>query len=166
MSDTSSAESFNRGKSWLEQHRHDYLSSGGTKGHLIDLSANGGRPFASHLLLHYIGRKSGKRYINPLLYGIAGGEVVIVASKAGADQHPAWYLNMVARPEVRFQIGTQAFRGTWREPQGAERETLWTFMVGNHPAYADYQASTKRRIPIVLLKAVEEIAVFREADAD
>ena len=165
MSDEISADMFNRGKQFLESHRHDYLSSRGAKGHIIDLSHDGGRPFATHLLLQYIGRKSGQTYINPLFYGITGGEVVIIASKAGADSHPAWYLNLVASDEVRFQIGTQAFRGTWREPQGAEREAVWSFMVGNHPPYADYQASTSRRIPVVLLRAVEEIPAFTEADA-
>lgn len=163
MSTQTSDEKFNRGKTFLESHRQAYLSSGGAQGHIIDLSPNGGRPFATHLLLRYVGRNSGKTYINPLFYGITGGEVVIIASKAGADEHPQWYLNLVACEEARFQIGTQAFRGTWREPVGAEREAVWHFMVGNHPPYADYQASTSRRIPVILLKAAEPIPVFTES---
>lgn len=156
---------FARGQDFLESHRSAYLSSRGTKGHIIDLSATGGRAFATHLLLRHIGRNSGKVYINPLFYGITGGEVAIVASKGGADRHPSWYLNLVSRDEVRFQIASQAFRGTWREATGTERDAIWRFMVGNHPPFEHYQASTSRQIPIVLLRAVEEIPLFSEADA-
>lgn len=166
MSDASSAAMFNSGKSFLEAHRHQYLTSGGREGHIIDLSANGGRPFATHLLLKYIGKKSGKTYINPLFYGITGGEVVIIASKAGADQHPYWFTNLTARDSVEFQIGTQAFRGTWRLAEGAERDAIWNFVAGNHPPFNDYQATTQRQIPVVLLKAKESIPVFTLADAD
>jgi len=165
MTDANSDEMFQRGREFLESHRREYLSSGGTRGHIIDLSANGGRPFSTHLLLKYAGRRSGKIYINPLFYGITGGEMVIIASKAGADRHPEWYLNLIARADVHFQIATQAFRGVWREPEGAEREAVWNFMVGNYPPYASYQASTTRRIPVVLLRPEEEIPVFTEAEA-
>ena len=67
--------------------------------------------------------------------------------------------------EVEFQVATQAFRGTWREPEGAEREQVWNFMVDCHPFYASYQASTERQIPLVMMKAIEEIPVFKASDA-
>jgi deazaflavin-dependent oxidoreductase (nitroreductase family) len=164
MTNSTSGEMLSRGRSFLENHRHLYLSSGGKQGHIVDLSAHGGRRFATHLLLRYLGRKTGQVYINPLLYSVVAGEVVIVASKGGADKHPAWYLNLVASDEVQFQIGTQAFRGAWREPERAEREALWNFMLGNHPPFADYQAATSRQIPIVLMRTTEEIPVFSESD--
>ena len=94
-----------------------------------------------------------------------GGEVLIVASKGGADDHPAWYLNISASNEVEFQIATQAYRATWREPEGAERQKLWQLMVDCYPFYADYQASTERVIPLVLMRPIEEIPVFRAEDA-
>ncbi|MBV9995356.1 MAG: nitroreductase family deazaflavin-dependent oxidoreductase [Caulobacteraceae bacterium] len=150
---------------WIQGHGAHYLSSGGARGHIEDLSSRGGRLFAPHLLLRYVGRKTGKTYTIPLFYGVYGGEVVIVASKGGAPAHPAWYLNLTASDQVRFQVATQAFRGTWREPEATERDQLWKLMVSNHPAYADYQAKTSRRIPIILLQAVEEIPVFKPADA-
>ena len=74
-----------------------------------------------------------------------GGEVVVCASKGGADQHPAWYLNVVASKEIGFQIATQAFRGSWCEPESAERAKVWAFMQGVFPAYTTYQASTAMR---------------------
>jgi len=66
---------------------------------------------------------------------------------------------------VEFQVATQAFRGTWREPKGAEREKIWAFMAECFPFYDDYKASTARIIPLVMLKAVEPIPVFKEEDA-
>jgi len=165
MSDESSAEIRDARKDWMTEHRRMYLRSGGLEGHIMDLTPVGGHAFGTHCLVRYTGRKSGRVYITPLCYGAIGGEVVIVASKGGADQHPAWYLNIRENPEVEFQIGGQAFRATWREPEGAERDKVWNFMVDCYPFYAGYQASTERRIPLVMMKAVEEIAPFREEDA-
>lgn len=165
MSDETSAAISAVRRDWVSEHREKYLRSGGAQGHIEDITPVGGRRFATHCMIKYTGRKSGKIFITPLCYADIGGEVVVCASKGGADNHPAWYLNLVEQPEVEFQIATQAFRGTWREPQGAEREKIWSFLVECHPFYADYQASTDRIIPLVLLKADVEIPVFKESDA-
>ena len=150
---------------WIVEHRKMYLQSGGVRGHVMDLTAVGGHSFTTHCLIKYKGRKSGKIFITGLIYGDIGGEVAICASKGGADSHPAWYLNIHDSEAVEFQVATQAFRGTWRELEGEEREKVWKFMVDVFPAYAKYQASTGRKIPLVMMKAVEEIAVFQESDA-
>jgi deazaflavin-dependent oxidoreductase (nitroreductase family) len=147
---------------WTAQHRQDYLRSGGTKGHVVDVREIGGLRFTTCLLLKTIGRKSGEARILPLIYGDTGGEVVIVASKGGADVHPAWDLNLRGQKEVEFQIGAQAFRGTWREPQGAERAEIWAFMEKLYPPYVDYRKATEREIPLVVMAAGEEIPVFKE----
>ncbi len=165
MSDESSAEIRESRMDWVVEHRQTYLRSGGSQGHIEDLTPVGGHDFGTHLLLKYVGRKSGNVFITPLCYGDIGGEVVIVASKGGADHHPAWYLNLRESDEVEFQIATQAFRGTWREPEGAEREKVWNFMVDNYPFYANYAASTERVIPLVMMKAVEPVPIFMESDA-
>jgi deazaflavin-dependent oxidoreductase (nitroreductase family) len=131
----------------------------------MDLTAVGDHAFTTHCLIRYLGRKSGKVFVTGLIYGDIGGEVVICASKGGADSHPAWYLNIQDRQTVDFQIATQAFRATWREPQGEERRKVWNFMVDVLPAYAKYQASTERAIPLVMMKPIEAIDVFKESDA-
>lgn len=161
MSDDSSAKIAAVRRDWKTEHLEMYLASGGAQGHIMDITAVGGHAFTTHCLIRYRGRKSGKTIITPLIYGDMNGEVVICASKGGADHHPNWYLNLVANPEVEFQIATQAFRATWREPQGAERQKVWDFMVGIFPSYRDYQASTEREIPLVMMKATEGIAVFK-----
>lgn len=162
MSNASSAEIAKARRSWKDDHLGMYLRSGGAEGHIVDVSDIGGHPFTTTLLLKVVGCKSGVTRINPLIYGDMGGEVVIVASKGGADHHPAWYHNIKGSREVSFQVATQAFRGHWREPEGAERAKVWEFMVGVFPPYKSYQASTGREIPLVMLRAEEPIEVFRQ----
>lgn len=165
MSDDSSAAIAATRRDWVTEHREMYLRSGGVEGHIMDITAVGGRAFATHCLVKYKGRKSGKVFITPLCYADIAGEVVIVGSKGGADTHPEWYLNITAAKEVEFQIATQAFRASWREPEGAERQKIWDFMVDCFPFYATYQASTDRQLPLVVMKAIEPIPVFKESDA-
>lgn len=165
MSDDTSAAIRETRRDWIVEHREMYLQSGGREGHVMDIRPVGGHSFTTHCLIRYTGRKSGKVFITPLIYGDIGGEVVICASKGGADEHPAWYLNIREGTEVEFQIATQAFRGTWREPGEEEREKVWNFMVDVFPAYAGYQSSTDRKIPLVMMKAEEPIPVFTEESA-
>jgi len=162
MSNATSAEIAKARRNWKEDHLSMYMGSGGSRGHIIDVSDIGGHKFTTTLLLKYVGRKSGKTMITPLIYGDIGGEVVIVASKGGADHHPAWYLNVADSKELSFQIATQAFRASWREPKGAERAKVWDFMVGVFPPYKGYQTSTQREIPLVMLSAVEPIEGFKQ----
>jgi deazaflavin-dependent oxidoreductase (nitroreductase family) len=149
---------------FIGEHLTSYLRSGGAEGHVVDGRGSGAYRFGTTCLIRYKGRKSGRTMITPLSYADRGGEVIVVGSKGGSDTHPAWYLNLVAAPEVDFQIATQAFRATWREPVGAERQKIWDFMVDCYPFYAEYQTRTSRQIPLVMMKPVEPIPVFTEAD--
>lgn len=160
MSDETAASIRVERRDWSAQHRETYLNSGGARGHVMDLTDIGGRPFTTHCLIRCRGRRTGRAIVTPLIYGALGGEVVIVASKGGADAHPDWYLNIRRSPAVDVQIATEAFRATWREPDGAERDEVWRFVVGMFPPYAGYQASTTRRIPLVMLTPHEPIEVF------
>ncbi len=148
---------------WMSEHLAMYLDSGGARGHIVDLSSVGGREITTHCLIKYAGRKSRTVYVKPLIYGNVGGEIVIVASKGGADEHPEWYLNIVASDTIGVQIATQAFEATWREPEGTERHDVWAYMSHLYPPYIAYQRSTSRHIPLVMLKAVRPIDVFTPA---
>jgi len=152
-------------RDWVADHRHSYLSSGGAEGHIMDISVVGGRKLATHCLIKYVGRKSGKIFITPLCYADIGGEIVICASKGGADHHPAWYLNLRDMETVDIQIATQAFTATWREPEGDERAKVWDFFVDCHPFYQTYQDSTRRVLPLVMFSIGESIPVFKAGDA-
>jgi deazaflavin-dependent oxidoreductase (nitroreductase family) len=161
VSDTTYKEIAKARKDWKTEHLDMYLDSGGVQGHIVDVTDLGGHKFTSTLLLKYIGRKTGKTIITPLIYGDIGGEVVIVASKGGADHNPAWYLNVVESKELSFQVATQAFRATWREPASGERQKVWDFMEGVFPPYKSYQASTQREIPLVMMKVIATTDSFK-----
>ncbi len=165
MSDESSAKISEARRDWVSEHREAYLRSGGAEGHIMDLTAVGGHGFGTHCLVRYRGRTSGRTFITPLCYGDIGGEVVICASKGGADDHPAWYLNIRDSDEIAFQIATQAFRASWREPEGAEREKVWAFMVDSFPFFGAYQASTARVLPLVMMKALAPVPLFTPEEA-
>jgi deazaflavin-dependent oxidoreductase (nitroreductase family) len=150
---------------WISEHLEAYLTSGGARGHIFDVSAVGGREMTTHCLIRCVGRKSGKIYIRPLIYGNFGGEIVIVASKGGADTHPGWYLNILASNTIGLQIATQAFEATWREPEGEERHQVWSYMAHLYPPYISYQKSTTRQIPLVMLTPVRPIDVFSAEDS-
>ncbi len=160
MTDSTSADIAVARRDWKTEHLEMYLGSGGVQGHIVDVSDIGGLNFTTTLLLRYTGRKSGRTIVTPLIYGDFGGEVVIVASKGGADHHPAWYLNLLNSPEIDFQIATQAFRATWREAEGDERVRVWDFVCGIFPPYIGYQASTDRLIPLIMLKPLAPIDRF------
>jgi deazaflavin-dependent oxidoreductase (nitroreductase family) len=151
---------------WQEQHLRRYLQSGGTEGHLYDFGPINEEGYQPICLIKHRGRKTGRTLVLPLIYGMVEGEIVIVASKGGAPAHPAWYLNIAAVSEVEVQIATQAFRASWREPAGTERQRIWDQMVAIYPPYAEYQASTDRLIPLVVMKPLGAIQVFSEADLD
>jgi deazaflavin-dependent oxidoreductase (nitroreductase family) len=148
---------------WAGEHLRIYLESGGARGHIMDVREVGGHALTTHCLLRCTGRRSGTVYMKPLIYGNIAGEAVVVASKGGADQHPSWYLNVRASDTVDLQIATQAFRATWREPEGVERHEVWAAMVALFPPFAKYQRSTSRRIPLVMMKPTESIDTFGEA---
>ncbi len=106
------------------------------------------------LLLTTVGRKSGEKFIFPLFYGEDGNSIIIVASKGGAPEHPGWYKNLLANPEVEVQVGSRKFKAHARTVTGADRERLWQKALKFWPPYADYAKKTEREIPVVLLDAI------------
>ena len=152
-------EVFAQAMRFVEEHGKTYKESGGADGHIVDVTYVGGPGYLPTLLLQTRGRKTGKISLAPLLYGCFRGEWVIAGSKGGAPTHPAWYLNLIEQDEVCFQVATQAFRASWREPSaGEEREAFWDYMVGMFRPFKQYQTLTKgRQIPLVLLKPIEPV---------
>lgn len=137
---------------WIADHLQRYLDTDGADGHLWDSAPVGGPGPIPTLLLTTTGRRSGKPIVMPLIYGEAGGNYVVVASKGGAPKHPGWYLNLAAHPDVEVQILARRFQATARTASGAERAELWKQMAAIYPPYNDYQAKTDREIPVVVLE--------------
>jgi deazaflavin-dependent oxidoreductase (nitroreductase family) len=103
------------------------------------------------LLLTHTGRRSGRRLTTPLVHTRDGDDYVIIASKGGADEHPLWYLNLEADPNVRVEVGTDEFDAVARIPEGEERDRLYAAQAEQMPNFAEYQESTDRVIPVVVL---------------
>lgn len=141
---------------WQQRHVELYLKSDGAEGHVVDLGRPGAPP-VDCLLLQTVGRKSKEPKTTPLIYGKDGKGFVIVASKGGAPNDPAWFLNLRDQPEVRFQVAAKKYRGVARITAGAERQRLFRMMAGLFPPYDSYQAKTAREIPVVVLEPREAI---------
>lgn len=100
------------------------------------------------LLLTTRGRKTGASRTLPLLYLKTDRGYALVASYGGSDRHPAWYLNLVADPEVRIQVGSRRMKGRATTVDPERRAELWPKLAAIWPGYNDYQARTEREIPI------------------
>ena len=107
------------------------------------------------LMLTYTGRKSGKTLQTALQYFEYDGMIAIVASRGGTEDHPLWYLNLVAEPKCQLQIGKRACRAIARTAEGSDREAWWKVILVDQPIQAVYQDRTSRLIPVVVTDIVE-----------
>jgi deazaflavin-dependent oxidoreductase (nitroreductase family) len=103
------------------------------------------------MLLITVGRKSGRRLTAPLLYLRDGDKVICVASKGGMDHHPLWYRNLQANPDVEVEIGTDVQPMRARTASAEEKAHYWPKLTEMYRDFDDYQARTKRDIPVVVL---------------
>lgn len=104
------------------------------------------------LILTTRGRRSGEPRRTPLIYQRHGDDVLIVASKGGAPEPPAWYLNLTADPEVGVQIRGDRYTARARTADDAEKPAMWKTMTAVWPDYDAYQRKTDRAIPVVVLE--------------
>ena len=154
-----------RTQNFVDDHRALYLRSGGAEGHIVDLTHAGARGLLPTLLLKTQGRKTGRTSMVPLIYGVFGDEWVVVGSKGGAPEHPAWFLNLEAQPDAAFQVANQAFGAAWRLAEGEEQARVWSYMQNLYPPYADYRtAAGGRSIPLVMLRPKATTAIFSADD--
>jgi deazaflavin-dependent oxidoreductase (nitroreductase family) len=137
---------------WIADHVARYQATNGDEGYMFDLRPVGGDREVPTLLLTTKGRKTGQPRTLPLIFEQVGENYIVVASKGGSAQHPAWYLNLQADPEVLVQIKARKFAARARTAQGEQRAQLWADMVHHLPLYAAYQDKTARQIPIVILE--------------
>jgi len=129
---------------FVNDHIQQYVQSGGTEGHEWHGTTT--------LLLTTTGRRTGTQHRTALIYRQVGDDYVIVASKGGAPNHPAWYLNLTANPDVRVQVKDEEFAGRARVAEGDERAKLWPLMAEVWPDYDSYQTKTDRQIPVVVIE--------------
>jgi deazaflavin-dependent oxidoreductase (nitroreductase family) len=128
-----------------QEHVQRYEATGGEEGH--DWQEG-----TKILILATKGRKSGETRKTPLIYGENDGDYLVVASKGGADDPPAWYLNLEADPEVQVQVKDDKFKARARTASPEEKPELWKTMTTAWPHYDEYQKKTDREIPVVVLE--------------
>ena len=131
------------------------------QGIITEFRANEGRvggPFegAPMILVHHVGRTSGKQYTTPLVYlpGEGGDDsIYIFASKGGAPTNPDWYGNLIAAGEATVEVGTSTFVVTITEVAGDERDRIFAEQVKRMPGFGDYAKQTEgiRTIPVLRL---------------
>lgn len=104
------------------------------------------------ILLHSTGAKSGQDRVAPVMYLADGDDLVVFASKAGADTNPDWFHNLEANPDTRVEIGPDTVAVRARVAEGEERDRLFDRQKAAYPGFADYEAGTDRVIPVVVLE--------------
>lgn len=109
----------------------------------------------SHVLLRTIGRRTGAEHKVALPFWFdPDGQRIVVASFAGADRHPSWYLNLAdrnANPEVLVRVQSRSFFARADILEGDDYARVWALLVVDRPYYVDYQSRTERRLPVVRL---------------
>ena len=104
------------------------------------------------VVLETTGRKSGETRRTMLTAPVVDGDtVVLVASYGGDSRHPAWYLNLSAKPDVTIEMGGERREMSARTATAEEKAALWPRIVKSYRGYAGYQKRTDRDIPVVLL---------------
>ena len=112
-----------------------------------------GTAAAQTVLLHTIGARSGQPRTTPVLFTPRGRDLVVIASKAGAKSHPAWYHNLMAHPDIEVDVQGERLRVHAREAADDERPELWRLVNDNYTGFDTYQGRAgTRRIPIVVLE--------------
>lgn len=128
---------------WVQNQTKKILETGTTEGIKVL-----GKPI---VLLTVRGAKSGKLRYTPVMRVEHDGSYAVVASKGGAPEHPTWYHNIKAHPEIVLQDATVTKEYVAREVDGAERAEWWERAVAAYPSYAEYQEKTDRQIPVFVL---------------
>jgi deazaflavin-dependent oxidoreductase (nitroreductase family) len=128
-----------------KDHTERYQATDGEEGYLW-------RRGTTILILTTTGRRTGKQRSTPLIFRQHGDDYLVVASKGGSDQPPAWYLNLQADPAVQVQIKGDKFTARARTATPEEKPDMWREMAEVWPDYDQYQRRTDRDIPVVVLE--------------
>ncbi|MEX0946013.1 MAG: nitroreductase/quinone reductase family protein [Acidimicrobiia bacterium] len=131
---------------WARQHIDQYLAS---EGRDVD------PPLAERLILLYTkGKKSGRIRRVPVVHFPDGDDLIVIASKGGAPQHPSWFFNLKTDPQVWVRNKASLFEARAEILHGEEHENMWARVVKWAPGFQQYQDRTERQIPLVRLRRI------------
>ena len=103
------------------------------------------------LLLHSIGAKTGTEHVTPMMYRKDGDRYLVFASKGGADTNPGWYHNLRAHPQATIEVGDETIEVSATVLGREERDVMYAAHAKDYPGFAEYEAKTKRVIPVIAL---------------
>jgi deazaflavin-dependent oxidoreductase (nitroreductase family) len=106
------------------------------------------------LLLTTTGARSGLPRVTPLIFTRDGDRLVVIASKGGEPTNPDWYHNLLAHPAATVEVGGETFPVRAAVAEGAERRRLFDQQAAQMPFFADYERTTPRTIPVVVLTRI------------
>lgn len=134
---------------WVADQVELYEGSGGTDG--LTLRDTG----LAVIIVTNTGRKTGAIRKTPLMRVVDGNNYVLVASRGGAPEHPVWYHNLKAEPNVEIRDETEVYSMRVREvSDSSEKQRLWDIAVEAYPPYQEYQDKTDRVIPVFVAEPV------------
>ena len=137
-------------REWVAEQVKLYEGSGGTDGLTL---RDTGLPV---IIVTHRGRKTGAIRKTPLMRAVDGSSYILVASQGGAPNHPNWYHNLKAEPNVEIRDETEVYSMRVREVvDPIERKRLWEIAVHAYPPYQEYQERTNRIIPVFVAEAIE-----------
>jgi deazaflavin-dependent oxidoreductase (nitroreductase family) len=130
-----------------------------TKNLIADIRANG-RPTSGYfkgrpvLVLTTTGARTGEPREVVVTFTRDGDDYVVVGSKSGEPQDPAWFKNLIANPVVTVETDRRTFQAKATVAEGADRDALWDRHMAEHPQFAEYPSKTTRIIPIARLTPI------------
>ena len=137
-------------RGWVAEQVELYEGSGGTDGLTL---RDTGLPV---IIVTNRGRKTGAIRKTPLMRAVDGNRYILVASKGGAPEHPLWYHNLKAEPNVEIRDEAEVYSMRVREVVDlVERQRLWDIAVKAYPPYQEYQDKTDRVIPVFVAEPIE-----------
>ncbi len=112
---------------------------------------------APMLLIHHIGRKSGRESVSPTMYLPDDQDpdlIYVFASKGGAPTNPGWYYNLTSAGAADVERGTETYHVSVQEVTGPDRDRLYAEQVRRYPAFGEYEKKTAgiRTIPVLALR--------------
>ncbi len=133
---------------WVREQVEQYEASGGTEANTL---MDTGIPI---IVMTTVGAKSGKVRKVPLMRVEHEGEYALIASKGGAPEHPAWYYNLLANPNIMMQDGPEPYDTEVRMVTGEERATWYQRGIDVYPPYEEYAVKAgDREIPVFVSAA-------------
>jgi len=121
----------------------EFRANGGKVGGMLE-----GTPL---VLVHNTGARTGTVRITPLVRLQDDGRLFVFATKGGSPEHPAWYHNLVANPEVTVELETETYPALAQVLDGAERDEIYARQAAARPEFAEYERKTSRTIPVIEL---------------